>query len=513
MSVVRSYPSTKPRYRSSFWPQALLAALCGALLSAALPAISLWPLGLALVPLFALVARSERIKDAFGLGFFFGLAFFGLYIFWLPQSFTDLFGPISWIIYPPLVLVLASFWGVVTGSSRLLGRRGAGTLWLLPALWILMEWARTQGVFAFPWGALGYLWLDTPVAQLAELGGVYGLSFLTAVLAALLTAPFVVRERVIVWLPPLVAAVLLGLGWLDGLSLLREEVTPATQTALLVQGNTDPLGRTVGLGRDVDVYPELTRQALAGADPVDLVVWPEGVMLDYPNLERFDLEEVRRDIQASAGGAPVVTGGGAVEGNSAYNSVYSLASERVVDRFDKVYLVPFGEAFPLIGPLEGLYRPIFGLFGLGLLNNRTPGGVIETLETPLGTTAAYICYESVFPQVARRMVRDGAEVLINISNDAWFGRGRGAEQHFDMGRMRAIETRRYLLRSGNNGVTAAIDPFGRTLERLPRAEAATLRADYGLSDAVTPYVRYGDVLVLALAVFAAGFLVVRVFPS
>ena len=509
MPVVRSYPSTKP---TGFWPRALLTALCGALLSAALPAVSFWPLGLALVPLFVLVARSVRVKDAFGLGFFFGLAFFALYVFWLPQSFTDLFGPVSWIIYPPLVLVLGAFWGVVTGLSRLLGRRGAGTLWLLPALWILMEWARTQGVFAFPWGTLGYMWLGTPVAQLADIAGVYGLSFLTAAVASLLAAPFVVRG-VMLWLPPLVAALLLGLGWLDGLSILRETEVPATQTALLVQGNTDPLGRAEGRVIDTEVYLDLTRQALAGAEPVDLVVWPEGVVLDYPNLELSDLEDVRRTIQESAGGAPVVTGGVATEGNRAYNSVYSLANGLVVDRFDKVYLVPFGEAFPLIGPLEGLYRVIFGWFGLGLLDSRTPGGVIKPLDTPSGLAATYICYESVFPQVARRMVKSGAGVLINISNDAWFGRGRGAEQHFGMGRMRAIETRRYLLRGGNDGVTALVDPFGRTLERLPRAEAASLRVDYGLNDTVTPYVRYGDVLILVLAVFAAGFVVVRIFRA
>ena len=181
----------------------------------------------------------------------------------------------AWIIYPPVVLVLGIFWGIVTGLSRLLGRRGAGTLWLLPALWILMEWARTQGVFAFPWGTLGYMWLGTPVAQLADIAGVYGLSFLTAAVTSLLAAPFVVRG-VMLWLPPLIAALLLGLGWLDGLSILRETEVPATQTALLVQGNTDPLGRAVGQVRDTDVYLDLTRQALAGAEPVDLVVWPEG---------------------------------------------------------------------------------------------------------------------------------------------------------------------------------------------------------------------------------------------
>ena len=237
------------------------------------------------------------------------------------------------------------------------------------------------------------------------------------------------------------------------------------------------------------------------------------MVLDYPNLELSDLEDVRRTIQESAGGAPVITGGVAQEGNGAYNSVYSLANSNVIDRFDKVYLVPYGESVPFDAALQPLYSTIYGWFGFAYFPPRSPGQVIKPLETPLGPAATYICYESVFPQVARQMVRDGAGVLINISNDAWFGRGRGAEQHFDMGRMRAIETRRYLLRDGNNGVTALVDPFGRTLERLPRAEAATLRVDYGLNDTVTPYVRYGDVLVLALAVFAAGFVVVRVFRS
>ena len=94
-------------------------------------------------------------------------------------------------MYPPIVLICAAFWGMVTWASRLLGKRGAGTLWLLPAFWLLMEWGRTQGPLAFPWGSLGYLWLGTPLAQAADIAGSYGLSFLTLVIAALIASPLI----------------------------------------------------------------------------------------------------------------------------------------------------------------------------------------------------------------------------------------------------------------------------------------------------------------------------------
>ncbi|HEX7021534.1 MAG TPA: apolipoprotein N-acyltransferase, partial [Trueperaceae bacterium] len=331
----RAGPAPRAAWQArAFWLRVLVAAACGALFSAALPALSLWPLGSALVPLFVIVARVERRWDAFWPGFFFGLAFFVLYIFWLPRSFAELFGPAAWLIFPPLLGVLAAFWGIVTGASRALGGRGAGTLWLLPALWLLMEWARTQGSLAFPWGSLGYLWLGTPLAQVASLTGLYGLSLLTAVLAALLAAPFVVGWRRSLW--PLAAAVLLaGSGLAYGLAWLRSPLPPRTETALLVQGNTDPLGRTLSLDQEMDLYASLTRQALAAGTPVDLVVWPEGVVPDN-KIAGYQGAAGRQKILSAAGGATIITGGTAAERGRYYNSAFSLADGRITDRYDKV---------------------------------------------------------------------------------------------------------------------------------------------------------------------------------
>lgn len=478
---------------------ALLAAILGALFSAALPGVGWWPLALVLVPLFVLIAQSSSVRGAFSLGFWFAVAFFGLYLLWLPTSFATLFSPAAWVIYPPLLLILGVFWGLVTGLSRWLGGLGAGTLALLPALWLLMEWLRTQGYFAFPWGVLGYLWVGTPVAQLAEVLGVYGLSLLTLALIALLALPWVRRGQSLRAL--FGAALLLGAAW--GYGLFREGM-PLPETpyqALLVQGDTDPLGRAIGAENDLEVYLRLTRWALAdGANP-QLIVWPESVVMGPP-LESPAAHGALQQIQAVVGEIPLVTGVSAVTGTIRFNSVYSLQGRAVLSRYDKVYLVPFGERWPLIEQLPNLYRTVFSWFGLPMLLNTSPGQAVTPLQSPVGLIGAYICYESVFPQVARQMVAQGAQVLLNISNDAWFGLGRGAQQHFLMGSLRAIETRRYLLRAGNDGITAVIDPLGRVQAALPRGGQASLSGHFALMEGYTPYVRLGDRWLLAVALYA-----------
>jgi apolipoprotein N-acyltransferase len=502
-----------------FLLQSLLALLCGTLLSLAVPAISLWPFALVLVPMFFLVASSEYVRQAFWHGFFFGVGFFGLHVLWLPASFDELTGGMFWFLFPFLILILGVFWGVVTFASRLLGGRGTGTLVLLPALWVLMEWLRTQGTFAFPWGTLGYIWLDTPLAPLASLGGVYLLSLLTTTLAALLTAPLMTgtgnRAHTsndgtgAVLMPLVVALALLAAGLGYGGHQLSQYLPPVTRTALLVQGSTDPLGRAAGYEDDLEVYLRLTENALRReAEVPDLVIWPEGVVMRQ-NLMHFSSQDARTRIHEAARGATVITGAATLENGGYYNSAYSLASHQVMDRYDKVYLVPFGESAPFLNVLGPLYRMGFAWAGLHFDRGRPPGELIAPVHTPEGSAAVYICYESVFPQVARPMVAQGAEFLVNISNDAWFGKGRGAEQHFDMGRMRAVETGRYLLRAGNDGITALVDPLGRVHERLPRGPEGTLLVNFGVANHQTPYVQYGEWVILALLIYSAAVVTLR----
>lgn len=488
----------------------LVAAASGAILTAALPPTGAWPLLVALVPPFALAAASGHPRAAFRVGFATGLGFFSLYILWLPASFAqpEFFGPWFWLVYPPLVLLLGAFWGLVVLAARALGGPGRGTLLLLPPLWVLMEWARTQGYFAFPWGTLGYAWLDTPAGQLADTVGTYGLSLLSCAAAALLASPFVPAPpralgrgnpaaRVA---GPLAAAALVGLAWLAGGTKLDRPLPAPTHTAVLVQGNIDPFGRLTTPAGEVRIQERLTREAVAALPaPPDLVVWPEGAVMSV-NLEGSGAGQALAQIQASAPGSTFIVGGRARAGGRSYNSAYVIEGGVITDRYDKVYLVPFGERFPLIETLAPLYRGVFGLFGLPLLESTSPGEGPVPLELPASgsASAVYICYESVFPQVQGAMVRAGAPLLVNITNDAWFARGNGARQHYDMGRMRAIETRRYLLRAGLDGITGVVDPLGRSVAELPRGVADTLTVRYALLDGLTPWVRYGQWLVPAL---------------
>jgi len=496
-------------------PAHAVLALAGALLTLAMPPTGAWPLFATLAVLWVFVARSSTPREAFGFGAAFAFGFFTLYIAWLPRSFAapGLLGPAIWAFHPLLLAVLMVFWGATVAAGRALAGRGRGNLWLLPPLWVGVEHLRSLGYIAFPWGSLGYLWVDTPVGQLAEYVGVTGLSLATALLASLLAAPFVERRaggfgalRLRLALPGVAIVVLLG-SWMWGATLLRQS-WESGHTALLVQGNVDPFGRAATRALELDIHLRLTREGVAALpEPPDLVVWPEGA-LTGGLLEGSRGAELLARIQDTAPESHFVIGGQGIAVGGGSNAAFAFRDYALLGRYDKFMLVPFGERWPLLDSAPWLYRAIFGLFGLPLLINTVPGPGPELLPGPVadGSSAATplgvgICYESVFPLVSAAMARQGAQVLIIITNDAWFAAGNGARQHFDMGRMRAIETRRWLLRAGNDGITAVVDPSGRSLQELPRMQQGSLAVAYGLRDEPTIYVANADRLPALLALW------------
>jgi len=486
----------------------LLAATAGLLLASALPPAGWWPLLAALAVPFALAARDETVRAAFWVGAAFALGFFTIYVAWLPLSFAEpgLLGPWFWALHPLLLAILAATWGLTTAAGRWLGGRGTGTLWVLAPLWVVVEVVRASGYFAFPWGTLGYAWVDAPVGQLADVVGVQGLSLIATVVAALLAAPWVPSpgrrrdgrpRRTVV--APLVAFALIGAAWLTGGAAYDRHELPTDHGALLVQGNVDPFGRATSQAQELEVHLELTRLGVARmASPPDLVVWPEGAVIGF-ELEGARGAPAREAIQASAPASAFLVGGRARLPGGSSNAAFSIADAQPLGRYDKHVLVPFGERWPLIETAEGVYRQVFALLGLPLLANTVPGTGPAALDSGAGRLGVGICYESVFPTITAAMARDGAEVLVIITNDAWFARGDGARQHLDMGRMRAIETRRWLLRAGNDGITAVVDPYGRVVAELDRRVAASLPGRFGTSDAVTFYARHADRLPWALA--------------
>jgi len=472
--------------------QALVAGVVLALAFLPYPWAFLAPLPLAL--LFSLIARTTNPQQAFRVGFAGGVGFFAVHLLWLPVSFYALFGPL--VVLPMLLLppLLATFWGLTAAASRLTGRY---TLLALPFAWVVMEYLRNLGVFGFTWGTLGYALLPTPLIQVADLGGVALASLVVTTTAAALAALPTGR-----WQPLLLVGGLLVAGTSYGLT--RPAPSEPDQDVLLVQGSVNPLDKAGGRSLDeLTLYSDLSRRALVQDGPVDLVIWPESAS-PLP-ISDPKVQAVLQSLQAPAIiGAPSYGRDFSIYQNSAYGF-----SEAVTGSYAKVKLVPFGESFPLRQSLSFAYDPLFAAIGLSGLLSAVPGTSYESLTLGDIRGGTYISYESGFPGVARAMVRDGANLLVHISNDAWFGRTAGPLQHFQMGRVRAIETRRYVARASNDGITAVVDPLGRVTARFPRGDRAAFRTRVGLSEVVTPYVRWGEWVPLVSALtMVALFLVV-----
>jgi apolipoprotein N-acyltransferase len=483
----------KNLYPALSTPLARLARPLGALVTGVLLAGAFVPhpwsflAPLPLGALFFIVSRAANVKKAFSVGFWGGIGFFALHLLWLPISFSDLFGSIVVLPLLALPILLASFWGVTAALCRMTGRRY--TLLALPFAWVVMEYLRSLGVFGFTWGTLGYAFLPTPIIQVADLGGIYLVSLLLAGSAAALAA--LLEHR---WWPVLVMASLLSAS--TGYGLTRSITGEADLSVLLVQGSVNPLEKASGRTLDeLELYGTLTRRGLAAAtEPIDLVIWPEGA-------SPLPVDDARVRVVLSQLDTPAIVGAPSYE-TGYQNSAYGFDGE-ITGRYSKIKLVPFGERFPLREELAFIYDPIFTAIGLPGLLSVVPGDSYRPLSAGMVLAGTYICYESTFPQVARQMVKDGSNLLVNISNDAWFGRTQGAEQHLQMGRVRAIETRRFIARAGNDGISAVIDPLGRVVQRFPRGQRDAFQADFGLSDTVTLYVLLGDWVVAVSAIALA----------
>lgn len=423
---------------------------------------------LSFLPLAGLLWLWERAprRRAAGLAFVGGLAYFAVHLTWLPLSLAQALGAAWFGALLTLVwVVLAGYWAAVVWLTRPLGLPGMA-LGLL-----LLEYLRTLGPLSFTWGTFGYALVDTPLAQLADLGGV----LLLSALVLLLAGATVRRERR--WTVPAGLALALGLGY--GALRLAEPVLPTTHGAALVQGNVNPHVR-----QNVD-----TLSLYRSLSPEDgrLVVWPETAVTgptelpDAPTIAGALLLEAR-------GGAPV-------------SRNVAIGAEPGADWqvYDKVRQVPFGEELPFVNVLMPLYRPFLSALGLPE-TVRVVGREVFPLTLDGVRYGVTICYESVYSWVNRAQVRRGAEVIVNITNDGWFGVGQGGTQHLHMGRLRAVETRRWVLRAANTGVTAAIDPQGRVVARIPANEPGVLAARYRPLTGETPYVRAGE-WVPALAAF------------
>lgn len=388
-------------------------------------------------------------------------AFFSLHLLFLPLSFAQLFGLAGALLFPALFVLEGGFYALLGLAVARLLPTFLGRVWGLEFGWVVLEWVRHLGPFAFPWGTLGYTLLPTGLIQVADLGGVLLASLLVTTMAAALASLAQREARTLALVLPV-----WGLALVYGLT--RPAVEPPTHRALLVQGNLNPLDKVAGTADPLPVYARLSA-AVAG----DLAIWPETAVTGRDTAR---LPAQRLLIGVARPGQNRVE---AWEGS-------------LLGAYDKRRRVPFAEYFPLREPLAPLYGWVFRALGLPDLTGLQPAQRDRPLTLGAVAYGAYVCYESVFPGIARGLVQDGAGVLVNVSNDGWFNAGNGVEQHFQMGRVRAIETRRFLLRAGNIGVTAMIDPRGQVAQALPLKQAGALPARFAIQEGQTWYVRLGE---------------------
>ncbi len=493
-----------PRFDRSL----LFCALSGLLLAAAFPRPDLYPLAWgALVPMLLVADRGPFVA-----GYRCGLFFFAAVLYWLNIVMTSYGGLslfFSILAYLFLVAYLALFFGAAVWLSGLCRLRWRLPYWsTLPLFWVACEYLRGWLLSGFPWALLGYSQQNFAAAiQSADVTGVYGVSFLlvavNAALAEFILAP---RRRSAVAgivLVGFMCCTHIGYGvWRLGQDLDRREDTLQVG---LVQGNVEQGQKWLPEMRQetVDRYLLLSGQALPQSE---LLIWPEAATPFFLQ-EKSGLSRQVLDFSAHEG-VSLLVGSPAYERAAAeiryYNSAFLLKPDQgLVGRSDKVHLVPFGEYVPLPWLLGFLNKMVVGV------GDFSPGKLLP-LDLDGKKLGVLICYEGIFPELARSYVRQGSDLLINITNDAWFGRSAAPYQHLAMVRFRAIENRVWLARSANTGISALISPSGTLSRQTPLFVQDVISGSVGLGHNGSFYTRFGDVfawLCLFFSVLAGAFLV------
>lgn len=470
------------------------------------PGFSLWPMAwVALIPLLWGLAKCRGKLGGFFIGFVTGVLFFAGLLSWMPAAMIA-YGRLSPFAAALVLLaacaVLAPFFGLFTLSLHLAARRfGIRAFLLAPFAWVAAEFARNHlAVTGFPWGQLGVSQaMVTPLIQIADLTGVYGVSFLVAagnVVGFFLLRPDVGR-RFKVALGAFLALALFHvllyaeLRWFQ----YREPEGEPLKVAG-IQGNIlDPKD---WMDAHWSVYPAMVDAALAQAPGSRVVILPEN-----PVSMTFEDNPTYRDLMGGVARkhkvSLVFNGVHRIAEEQYGNSVFCMDENgRVTSVYDKIRLVPFAEYVPFekfFFFAEAMSQEI-SHFTAGTAHRvHRPAGI------PVGVT---VCYEAVFPEESRAFTVRGAQWLVNVTNDAWFGDTAAPWQHFQNSLVRAVENRRWLVRVANSGLSCIIDPMGRVREAVPLFQRGCLTGEIHPMTDRTVYVRVGDLFAwLCVAVMAA----------
>ncbi|MBZ5694968.1 MAG: apolipoprotein N-acyltransferase [Acidobacteriia bacterium] len=479
----------------SWHMRVLLALASGAALAVSFPNYNFSLLAWVAVGMLVLASIGERPAVALLYGFLHGLVFYPICLPWIDVvvrqygnvGFWTSAGLLALIGVAGGIICAIFSWGVAFASNR----GGKFACGLAPFLWVTVEFARAHlPIIAFPWNLTGYAASgNLAFVQLTTVTGIYGLSFVIAAYGSLV-AYAVLAGRQRVWkavLAVTAALILISFGGRYFVpSAAAHHVAHLVQTNFSQSYEYPPDWMPTHAG-DLDQLEQISVDA-AKRMP-GLIVWPE-VPAPFSLQDQAFAARAQRiarnsgvdflvgveDWKKDAAGKWLATNSAVLLGPSGQRSF----------TYDKMRLVPFGEYVPLRRWLTfaGKLTADIGDF--------TPGSTYSVGNLPGGRFGAFICYEAIFPERVRRFTAGGAELLVNMSNDGWFGRSAAPAQHLMMARVRAVENRRWLLRDTNNGFTVAVDPYGRFAAQLPTDIRGQLDAPYDFRSDETLYVRFGD---------------------
>ena len=505
-----------------------LAAGSGLMLTGAFPDIDIgWLAWVAIVPLLV-AARNVPWKWGFGLGFLAGMVHYLSLIYWVAYTMRT-YGHLPWTVCISILVLLAAFLALYFGAFCvlvcLLCPKPSLALITAPVLWVALEYLRSFFLSGFPWELLGYSqYRVLHLIQISDTLGSYGVSFLilfanTALFFLLLRIlkldwyDTAISGRFAVTAVGLVVF-LTGAVWTYGERRLVDvdklSATAPSIRAAVVQGNIEQVLKWDPAFQEatIDKYLQLS-QRVADAQP-DLIVWPETAlpfhfMYDGPLSDKVR-EGIRQIGTYFLVGSPSFNRG--TERVDYYNSAYLIDPlGNALGKYDKTHLVPFGEYVPL-----KKWLPFLGKL-VAQVGDFSRGNTGDTIDWHSGRLGVFICYEAIFPYITRAMVANGATLLVNITNDAWYGRSSAPYQHFSIALFRAVENRRALIRSANTGISGFVDPAGRILDPTTLFTDAAIVHRVPLISRLSFYTRFGDLFAGAcLAVTAAailGYLIAR----
>jgi apolipoprotein N-acyltransferase len=507
--------------------EAALSALSAALLIFSFPDFNLWPLAwVALVPLLLAIARRPQSGRAFLLGWLMGTLYFYGSCYWLTHAMVRYGGIPSWVAFlllMPGALIVGLFPGLCAWLlARALARWGARALFAAPVFWVALEWARL-GMTGQLWNAVGYSQAYVPwLIQTARWGGVYAVGFLIVTMNAAL-AHLLLRKNKRTAMMTAVVIILIALVLAGAHLVAKSEMQAGANedaAALIValQPNVpmDPVESTAEMAALIERHRSLSETALGewekshsssqSPNVPRVVIWPESPMrFAYARdsefrdfVEQFAMKNRASVIFNSQEPAP---------GDGSYNAAVMVNEEgRLVAQYDKIRLLPFGEYVPLPRWLPGVrWIPV-------LVGDFTPGVDYPLMPVGQARAGVFICFESAFPGIARRFAQDGADVLINISNDGYLGPTPVMRQHLANAVFRAVENARPVVRVTNTGITAFITQRGEVTDATAGFQAATRTWTIKRSvSGQTFYTRRGDLFVgtcavIGLLIFAGSFI-------